>query len=122
MDQPAADGEETFVLKTNIHSRACEKQMEILILQHFQGVRRISIHPTEIGTFTISGTIDPRKLMKFLLKNRIKSEHVLEPANNSRRNLPNVPRSKHLIDSELVSRLEALAKLENLKTVKMEKK
>lgn len=57
MDQPAV-GEETFGLKTNVtHSRTCERQMEELVLEHFQGVRRISIHPTEIGKFTISGAI-----------------------------------------------------------------
>ncbi|KAK1355352.1 HMA domain-containing protein [Heracleum sosnowskyi] len=124
MEQPD-DGEETFVLKTNIHSRACEKQMEESILKHFQGVRRISIHPTEIGKFTISGTIDPRKLMKFLLKKGITSEHVLEPRIN-RRDLTNVPRSKspaeNIIDDEVVVRLEALAKLGNrFKTVELKR-
>lgn len=122
MDQPAV-GENTFVLKINIHCDACLKRMEKL-LQHIQGVRRIFLHPTEIGKVTISGTIDPQKLIEILLKKGIESEHVLGPTIDQR-DLPNFPRPnsplRHIIDNEVVVQLEALSKLKGFKTVAVTK-
>ncbi|KAL8093406.1 hypothetical protein AgCh_035326 [Apium graveolens] len=122
MDQPAV-GEETFILKTNIHSDVCLKNME-KILQHIQGVRRIFLHPNEIGKVTISGTIDPQKLIEILWMNGIESEHVLG-ASIDQKDLPNFPRPnsplKHVVDYEVVSRLEALSKLKGFKTVAVTK-
>ncbi|KAL8093408.1 hypothetical protein AgCh_035328 [Apium graveolens] len=102
MDQPAV-GEETFILKTNIHSDVCLKNME-KILQHIQGVRRIFLHPNEIGKVTIAGTIDPQKLIEILLMNGIESEHVLG-ASIDQKDLPNFPRPnsplKHVVNYEV---------------------
>lgn len=115
----------TFVLKTNIHCKGCEKKMKKL-LQSINGVHTITIDAAQ-EKVTISGTIDPHTVQKLLEKAGKKSELVWEPTNNlqiidleSKYSQNNTSNNYHGIhDKDVVNRLQQLSEIKGLKSIEL---
>lgn len=115
----------TFVLKANIHCSGCEKKMKKL-LQRVTGVHSISIDADQ-SKITISGTIDPQTVVKFLEDNsKVKSELLWEPT-KEKNNLQIIDQQQlhentyygidH--DKDFVEQLQQISEIRGVKSVEL---
>lgn len=115
---------DTFVLKLIDHCKCpdCKKKLKKLknLLRNIHGIYSRSID-VETGWVTISGTVDPREVIRVLEKNDIKADLLLEEIPGMENPATSLPRQllQQFHDQNGVAQLQQFYNLSGLKQVEM---
>ncbi|KAL3521091.1 hypothetical protein ACH5RR_019240 [Cinchona calisaya] len=116
----------SFILKLKVHCSKCENMLKRMILK-VQGVHSVNIDAKQ-GTVTISGTVEPSTIMKWLEGLGRKAELLWEQSPSSskedgQQNLQIIAESKvvdeRFNDPNLIPQLQQLSGIKGLKNVEV---